>query len=829
MTTRRWRVGAVTGAALALSVCTLPWAASPAHADERDITVLSFSDYHGRITPDLTIPFAGQIEQLREANGEDSTLLLSGGDNIGATLFPSAVDDDDPTIDILNALEVSASAVGNHEFDQGFDDLTGDVIAGEEVGENPNGDRPAAGWDYLGANVYEAGTDTPALPEYGIYTVDGIVIGVIGVVTEQTPTLVSPDGVADIDFGDPVEAVNRVAGELTDDDDANGEADVLVAVYHEGYGSEGDTLEDAVASSPVFDRIVNDTDDAVSAIITGHSHQAYAYQDTDAALEGGRPIIQAGEYASGIGEITITVEDEADGGPEAVAAEARIVAPIPVEDENEDDSTDDELEALTADLVAEYPRIDEIDEIITAALAYADEAGSVLLAEAESPITTAFTDGSYGEEGYGDYDGTPADPLDFTAGDDFAASRDDRGSESALGNLVADALLTSLADPDRGGAEIAVTNPGGLRSDFAPGDITVADANAVLPFLNNLNTVTLTGEQLFTMLEQQWQTAEEGEEEPSRDYLQLGLSANMSYTFDPDAAQGEHITQVFVDGVPIDPDGEYRVGTFSFLAQGGDNFRVFRDGTDLRDSGLVDRDAWFDYLAAFGEEGIPLNADYSKRSAVYTGDAPLEATGGETVELTVSGLDQTSIGAPQVETVAVGVLPEDGGDLADLLEADRDEATFEAALQAPDEGIFLGEFEVVDGSVEIEAELPQDLSGTNQLFLATDTGSLVGITLEVAAAAEPEPTPTPEPSPEPTEEPEPTTEPTPDPEPTTEPTPDEVTPSAAPIGTGDGTDVGDLADTGSSVGTTWVLALGAVLLVAGTSLLAARGLRSGRR
>ncbi|WP_456298117.1 bifunctional metallophosphatase/5'-nucleotidase [Auraticoccus cholistanensis] len=536
-------------------------------------------------------------------------------------------------------------------------------------------------------------------------------------------------------------------------------------------------------------------------------------------MQGTRPVIQAGEYASGIGEITITVDDEAEGGPAAVAAEARIVDPIEVEDANGDDDLDEEIEALTRQLVEDegYERIAEIDEIITAASEFADEAGSVVLAEAEAPITTAFTDGSYGEDGYGDYDGSPADPLDFTD-EDYAASRDDRGSESAMGNLVADALLTSLADPDRGGAEIAVTNPGGLRSDFAPGEITVADANAVLPFLNNLNTITLTGEQFVTMLEQQWQTAEEGQEPPSRAYLQLGLSANVSYTFDPDAAQGEHITQVFVDGAPIDPDEEYRIGTFSFLAQGGDNFRVFREGTDLRDSGLVDRDAWFAYLGAFGEAGVPLHPDHSKRSAVYTGDVPVEATAGETVELTVSGLDQTSVGAPPVETVTVGVLPEDGGHLADWITETRgQEAQVAARRQAPDDGIHLGDFEAVEGSVEISAELPENLTGTNQLVLITDTGSLVGVTVEVAPAqVEPEPTPEPTPEPEPTTTPEPSPEPTPGEQPS---------PSAGPVADGDDQGPSDLADTGSPTGVVLALALGAVLLVAGAAVLVARGRR----
>lgn len=94
-----------------------------------------------------------------------------------------------------------------------------------------------AQWDYLGANVYKKGTTTPALPEYSIQEVNGVKVGIIGAVTQETGTLVAPGGVKDIEFGDPVEAVNRVAKQLTDGDESNGEADVIVAEYHEGAAS----------------------------------------------------------------------------------------------------------------------------------------------------------------------------------------------------------------------------------------------------------------------------------------------------------------------------------------------------------------------------------------------------------------------------------------------------------------------------------------------------------------------------------------------------------------------------------------------------------------
>src|SRR5690606_5028000 len=132
------------------------------------------------------------------------------------------------------------------------------------------------------------------------------------------------------------------------------------------------------------------------------------------------------------------------------------------------------------------------------------------------------------------------------------------------------------------GAQIGVTNPGGLRAELwdtqaefgatavpglEDGTISFSQANAVLPSNNTLALVTLTGAQFTTMLEQQWQRNPDGTV-PQRPYLQLGLSDNVSYTYDPSLPEGSRITSVTVDGAPLDPDADYRIGTFSFLATG---------------------------------------------------------------------------------------------------------------------------------------------------------------------------------------------------------------------------------------------------------------------
>ena len=113
------------------------------------LNLLAFNDFHGRIataSPD-TVAFFGTIEAARQAAGEDKTLLISSGDNVGASLFPSAVQDDNPTIDLLNAMDLDSSTVGNHELDRGWDDLTGRLTERSD-------------FPYLAANLYTAGTTT---------------------------------------------------------------------------------------------------------------------------------------------------------------------------------------------------------------------------------------------------------------------------------------------------------------------------------------------------------------------------------------------------------------------------------------------------------------------------------------------------------------------------------------------------------------------------------------------------------------------------------------------------------------------------------------------
>ena len=569
------------------------WPVTPASVE---LNFLGINDFHGRIDSN-TVFFAGTIEKLRAAAAPGATAFLSAGDNIGASLFASAVAKDQPTIDVLNALELRTSAVGNHEFDGGCADLRDRVIAG---GSN-------AKFPYLGANVYKKGTTEPVLPEYTVLDMNGVKVAVIGTVTQEVPSLVTPAGIADLEFGDAVDAINRVAAKIK----AEKLADVIIVENHDGAGSgapEGSTLAQEVAAGGPFAKMVTEVTPDVAAIFNGHTHKQYSWDAPVPGVEGKtRPIVQTGNYGEFIGQIQLTIDTKTMSVTGYKAGNVKRTT-----------STDQPA----ADLVAKYPRVAAVKTIVDKALADAAVVGNQPVGKVTADITTAFTPAT---------DTTPA-------------SRDDRGSESTLGNLVADSLVDSLKAPELGGAEIGVVNPGGLRNElyYAPdGTITYAEANAVLPFVNNLWTTSLTGEQFKTLLEQQWQTNPDGTV-PSRAYQQLGLSKNVNYTYDAARAAGDRITSIRVNGALIDPAKSYRIGTFSFLATGGDNFRIFKSGTDTKDSGLVDRDAWIKYLQAHN----PVSPDFARRSVAVVNTTAAEVKGGDAISLAVSKLDLTSLGSP---------------------------------------------------------------------------------------------------------------------------------------------------------------------------------------
>jgi len=168
--------------------------------------------------------------------------------------------------------------------------------------------------------------------------------------------------------------------------------------------------------------------------------------------------------------------------------------------------------------------------------------------------------------------------------------------ESVLGGIVADAQLAATRAEQDGGAQLAFTNPGGVRTDIVrrdDGNVTYADVFAAQPFNNLLVTLTLTGAQIKALLEQQWV----GQQNPRI----LHVSKNFSYAWDAGRPLGDRVdaTTIRLDGAPLDPAARYRVTVNNFLAEGGDGFVVLRAGTERRtgNSDLTALVAWFEAMS----------------------------------------------------------------------------------------------------------------------------------------------------------------------------------------------------------------------------------------
>lgn len=666
-------LGAAATVALAASFAASPSALAatnvgdgPISSNLTKISLLNTNDFHGHFTKDFACT-------VTTAQNELGATFLSAGDNVGGTPFASASQNDVPAIDYLNALDLKASAVGNHEFDKGFADLTGRVQA-------------RANWTYLGANVYRAGTTTPALPAYKVLDVNGVKVGVVGAVTSDVPSLVAGDGISGLTFGDPVAAVNRTAAQLKDGDASNGEADVVVAEYHEGAAGGGEaTLASQTARGGIFAKIVNGTAASVDAIFTGHTHQIYAW-DAPAPGGGTRPVIQTDYYASHLGVLQLGYDPTTKKVTQYSVTNREVTAPTA---------------ACEADA-----RYRSAATIVDNANARADVIGKQPVGKITADITTALKpDGS----------------------------RDDRLRESTLSNLIAQSYVDSINKPGRpGGVEIGVMNPGGVRADLkygTDGTVTYADVAAIMPFNNTVQTIEVTGAQFKQVLEQQWQP-----EGSSRAFLKLGLSKNVTYTYDPSAAAGSRITSVTVDGQPLDMGKTYTVASNSFLVGGGDNFTAFEAADATRkDSGLIDQSLFVEWF----KDHNPASPSFAK-NGVAVENQPKAVTQGEEVTFTVSGLDMTSAGAPTTTEVEVFLGTQSLG-------------TFpvqKVLTTAPP-------FPTRNGTATITVKIPADaMTGAQQLFVkAAQTGTTVTMPVTVVAVDQPSPTSTPTASPTGTESP----------------------------------------------------------------------------
>ena len=283
-----------------------PPAAAPAApaAGATTIDLLGITDLHGHISRTTqtdrdtgqtsvedpgAVTLACEVSAARAAN--PNTLFVSAGDSVGGSAYVSSILQDRPTIETLNAMKLDASALGNHELDQGLSDLEDRIL-------------PASDFPILATNVSGSAPLTAEGDGRGAYIkeVGGVRVGFVGAVTDELPTLVSPSALSTLTLSPAVAAANARAAELKDGDPANGEADVVVVLSH----------EDAATTATSFGG-------SVDAVFSGHTHVPFAQTVTGA--EGNQiAVVQADHYGWALGRIRLS-HDPATGRTTVVSAD----------------------------------------------------------------------------------------------------------------------------------------------------------------------------------------------------------------------------------------------------------------------------------------------------------------------------------------------------------------------------------------------------------------------------------------------------------------------------------------------------------------------------
>jgi 5'-nucleotidase len=592
------------------------------------IDILTVNDYHGRIvgdyggskpTNDATWLYADKVESLKQQN-PDGTIFASGGDNISASLFTSSIEQDDPTIDMFNSLNLDVSVVGNHEFDKGLSDLQNRVFA-------------RAQFPYLADNVYKKGTKQPYFPPENLYKVvekKGIRVGFVGSVTQETPAMINPAYIKDIDFGDPVEAVNKQAEYLK----TNNLADVIIALYHEGANCSDNpadkesycsSIDDAKTHFPVFGNIVDNTSSDVSAIVMGHTHKKYVWQDV---AHNNRTVTQTGCYGAAVGDIKLNVDTDTKtvvSSSAEVDSKYQFAKPI--------DSS--QYNTYRHASISAYSGVLDVADIADQAQAYADQVGLTPLTGAKTNITRALNGCEYIKDIYSC---------------DLSQISENRAEESSVGRLVATAYRKYVADQLARKIDLAAINPGGLRTDIIPdanGKITYGNVVSLQPFANELFICHFTGQQLKQLVEEQWQVNSEGQR-PSTPFLALSFSDGLTYTvdtLDPLANPGNHVINMTLNGEQIEQNKVYTVATINFLVNGGDNFSIFTQ-TKADDAGFVDFDALSEYLKSQGLN-YEFAPSFKRSSTVINHKLPVNLRVGDNLNQTVSHINMLSDKAPE--------------------------------------------------------------------------------------------------------------------------------------------------------------------------------------
>lgn len=438
-------------------------AAASKPAGSVDVQLLAINDFHGNLDPPAgssgrigTVNAGGveylatHIAQLEATN--PNTLVVSAGDLIGASPLLSALFHDEPTIEAMNLLGLDFNAVGNHEFDEGAAEL----LRMQNGGCHPtDGCLDGDGFDgadfrFLAANVVREDNGKTLFPAYKIRSFAGAKLGIIGIVLEGTPTIVTPSGVAGLDFRDEADTVNALVPELQ----AKGVNAIAVLIHEGGAQPLPAPYNGCVGiSGPIVD-IVNRLDPAVDVVLSGHTHQAY-----NCAI-GNKLVTSGSSFGRLVTDVGLTI-NRSSGEVTSMSANNVIV------------TRDVPLDAGETALLAEYR-------------ALATPIANRVIGSITADVTR--TNNAAGESALGD----------VIADSQLAAT-----APAGFGEAVA-----AFMNP--GGIRADLTYAGSAAGE-GDGNVTYGEAFTVQPFGNSLVTMTLTGAQIDQVLEQQFNNPAPGQ------------------------------------------------------------------------------------------------------------------------------------------------------------------------------------------------------------------------------------------------------------------------------------------------------------------------------
>ncbi|MBX3270636.1 MAG: bifunctional metallophosphatase/5'-nucleotidase [Sandaracinaceae bacterium] len=502
---------------------------------EVPVQLLAFNDFHGNLEPPSgssgriqTGPnpavdrvdaggaelMATHLARLRAES--PNTLVVAAGDLIGATPLLSALFHDEPTIESMNLMQLAVASIGNHELDEGLDELRRMQFGGCHPVDGCQDGTPFGGaaFEYLAANVIEDASGETIFPAWTERRFGAARLAFIGLTLENTPAVTTAAGVRGLTFHDEADTINALVPEIR----AAG-IETIVVLIHEGGFVSGRYDECVGASGPLFE-IVRRLDPAIGVVVAGHTNAAHLCEID------GRLVTSAAHAGRLVTDVDLTIDEVTGAIVSRSARNVIVTRDVPR------DAGQTALIARYAEIAA--PLANRVvgvlgSDVLRAANAAGESALGNLIADAQLAATSAPEAG---------------------------------GAHLALmnpGGIRADLVHAQVS-----GGE-------------APGEVTYGEAFAVQPFGNTLMTVTLTGAQLHALLEQQWSVSDGVERQmilaPSRT-LRYAWSPGRPVGARIDPAS------ITIDGAPLELAASYRVTANNFLADGGDGFTMLREGTD---------------------------------------------------------------------------------------------------------------------------------------------------------------------------------------------------------------------------------------------------------